>query len=140
VCDNIKQFKELKSRHNNIQLQVCSTVNVFNVYYLEELADWIAQQGFDFVYWNMMHDAYYFSIATLPEDAKHAITNQLMNAQVDDNTRYEFTRIIDFMNNGTSLDGNILRMRVKDLDRKREQNLAAVEPEFAKLIDYDYHR
>jgi MoaA/NifB/PqqE/SkfB family radical SAM enzyme len=137
VCDNIKRFKELKSRHTNIKLQVCSTVNVFNVYYLEELADWIAQQKFDFVYWNMMHDAYYFSIATLPEDAKQAVTNQLMNAQVDNTTRQEFNQIIDFMNNGASLDGNILRMRVADLDRKRQQNLALVEPEFAQLIGYN---
>ena len=38
--------------------------------------------------------------------------------------------------NGVSLDGNILRMRIDDLDRKRNQNLAQVEPEFAQLIDY----
>ena len=139
VCDNINRFKELKSRCDNIQLQVCSTVNVFNVYYLESLADWIAQQGFDFVYWNMMHDAYYFSIATLPEDAKQAVTNQLLNAQVDNNTRREFDQIIDFMNNGASLDGNILRMRVADLDRKRQQDLRLVEPEFANLIEYKFN-
>jgi len=137
VQANITRFKELRSRNTNIQLQVCSTVNVFNVYYLETLADWIATQGFDFVYWNMMHEAYYFSINTLPETAKQAIADHLMNAQVDTQTREEFDRIIDFMNNGVSLDGNVLRMRVADLDRKREQNLAEVEPEFAKLIDYN---
>jgi len=136
VCDNIKRFKELKSRHSNIQLQVCSTVNVFNVYYLEDVADWISDQKFDFVYWNMMHEAYYFSISTLPETAKQAVADRLMNAVVNDSTRKEFDRIIDFMNNGASLDGNILRMRVADLDRKRQQNLAQVQPEFARLIEY----
>jgi hypothetical protein len=40
------------------------------------------------------------------------------------------------MNNGASLDGNILRMRVADLDRKRNQNLHDVQPEFAQLINY----
>jgi hypothetical protein len=40
------------------------------------------------------------------------------------------------MNRGASLDGNILRMRVADLDRKRNQDLSMVEPEFAKLINY----
>jgi hypothetical protein len=29
-------------------------------------------------------------------------------------------------------------MKVRDLDRKRGQNLATVEPEFAALIDYTY--
>jgi MoaA/NifB/PqqE/SkfB family radical SAM enzyme len=136
VCANIEQFKLLKSRLPNIQLQVCTTVNVFNVYYLETVADWIAQQNFDFVYWNMMHEAYYFSINTLPESAKQGIANQLMNAQVDARTREEFDRIIDFMNNGVSLDGDILRMRIKDVDFKRQQNLCHVEPEFAQLIEY----
>jgi organic radical activating enzyme len=137
VCDNIERFKLLKSRHANIQLQVCTTVNVFNVYYLETVANWIAQQNFDFVYWNMMHEAYYFSISTLPESAKQAIADHLMTAQVNDGTRTEFDRIVDFMNNGVSLDGNVLRMRLKDLDFKRQQNLCDVEPEFAKLINYN---
>ena len=137
VNKNIRRFKELKTLHTNIQLQVCTTVNVFNVYYLETVANWIAQQGFDFVYWNMMHEAYYFSISTLPESAKQAIADHLRSAQVDDRTRIEFDRIIDFMNNGVSLDGNILRMRIKDLDFKRQQNLRDVEPEFARLIEYN---
>jgi MoaA/NifB/PqqE/SkfB family radical SAM enzyme len=137
VCENIERFKLLKSRHANIQLQVCATVNVFNVYYLETVANWIAQQNFDFVYWNMMHEAYYFSISTLPESAKIAIADHLMTARVNEGTRTEFDRIVDFMNNGVSLDGNILRMRIKDLDFKRQQNLRNVEPEFAELIDYN---
>jgi pyruvate-formate lyase-activating enzyme len=136
VIDNIGRFRQMRDRHANIQLQVCSTVNVFNVYYLEELAAWIDQQDFDFVYWNMMHEAYYFSINTLPELAKAAITKQLTQAQVSDRHRQEFDRIMDFMNSGVSLDGFILRMRIADLDRKRQQNLAAIEPEFAGLIEY----
>ena len=40
------------------------------------------------------------------------------------------------MNRGASLDGNILRMKVADLDRKRQQNFAQFEPEMAQLIDY----
>jgi hypothetical protein len=118
-------------------LQLCCTVNVFNVLYLEEVAGWINTQDFDFVYWNMMHDAYYFSIATLPAQAKLAIAEQLTNAQVNKNTRKEFDQIIDFMNAGTSLDGNILRIKIEDLDRKRGQDLRLVEPELAQLIEYN---
>jgi MoaA/NifB/PqqE/SkfB family radical SAM enzyme len=139
VCANINRFKALRAQYSNIQLQVCSTVNVFNVYYLEELADWINTQGFDFIYWNMMHDAYYFSIATLPDLAKIAITDQLLNAQVDDRTRQEFNQIVDFMNRGASLDGNLLREQVANLDRRRGESLARVEPEFAELIEYYGH-
>jgi MoaA/NifB/PqqE/SkfB family radical SAM enzyme len=136
VIENINKFRLMRDRHTNIQLQVCSTVNVFNVYYLEELATWIDQQAFDFVYWNMMHEAYYFCINTLPESAKQVITQRLQSAPVSSRHRTEFERITDFMNHGASLDGFILRMRVADLDRKRQQNLADVEPEFAQLINY----
>jgi len=136
VEQNIVKFKELRQRHSHIQLQVCTTVNVFNVYYIAEVAAWVAQQGFDFVYWNMMHEAYYFSISTLPDKAKKIIAERLAVADVDKATHNEFARIIDFMNNGVSLDGFILKMRIADLDRKRQQNLAWVEPEFAELIDY----
>jgi MoaA/NifB/PqqE/SkfB family radical SAM enzyme len=137
VLTNIDLFTSLRSRRSaNIQLQICATVNVFNVYYLEELAEFLNGIGVNFVYWNMMHDAYYFSIATLPDSAKSVITDRLMNAIVDSKTRLEFDRIIDFMMAGASLDGELLRMKVADLDRKRQQNLAQVEPEFAKLINY----
>ena len=138
VCANMDRFRDLKEIHSNIVLQVCTTVNVFNVRYLGEVAEWIEKnrETFNFVYWNMMHDAWYFSVATLPDAAKAAITEYLDS--VDTIYRDEFDRIRDFMNRGASTDGNILRMRVRDLDRKRAQNLAVVEPEFAALIDYTY--
>ena len=135
---NMERFKQLKALHSNIQLQCCSTVNIFNVRYIDELARWTAQQPFDFVYWNMMHDAWYFSIATLPDNAKTAIADHLNSADVPARFREEFDRIVEFMMKGASSDGNIMRMRIKDLDRKREQNLATVQPELAAVINYDY--
>lgn len=137
VVDNIERFKQLRQRHSNIRLQTCITVNVFNVYYLETVANWAVQQGFDFIYWNMMHDAYYFSIATLPELAKVGITAKLESAQVPPTVQEEFKKIIGFMNNGASLDGKLLKIRTTDFDYKRGQNLAVVEPEYAQLIDYN---
>jgi MoaA/NifB/PqqE/SkfB family radical SAM enzyme len=135
---NLVKFKQLRNQYKNIRLQVCTTVNVFNVYYIAEVARWIDQQGFDFVYWNMMHDAFYFSIATLPDSAKLVITERLSTAEVGEHTQLEFAKIIEFMNNGASMDGFMLRMKIADLDRKRRQNLATVEPEFAKLIEYEF--
>jgi MoaA/NifB/PqqE/SkfB family radical SAM enzyme len=140
VVENIEKFKQLRARNSNITLQACCTINVFNVYYLETVARWIDQQGFDFIYWNMMHDAYYYSIGTLPETAKAAITDRLLTADIPDRFKEEFKRTADFMNKGNSLDGNLLRMNLRDLDFKRGQNLATVEPEFAQLINYDFTR
>jgi MoaA/NifB/PqqE/SkfB family radical SAM enzyme len=134
---NLARFKQLRARNTNIQLQVCTTVNVFNVLYLEDVANWIDQQDFDFVYWNMMHEAYYFSISTLSDSVKTAVVAKLSTANVSESTRKEFDNIIKFMNGGASMDGFMLRMKVADLDRKRNQNLQTVEPEFAELIEYN---
>jgi MoaA/NifB/PqqE/SkfB family radical SAM enzyme len=140
VVFNINRFRLLREDYPNIQLQCCSTVNVFNVRYIDQLANWIATQDFNFVYWNMMHDAWYFSIATLPESAKTDIILHLESANIPSQWREEFDRICDFMRRGASTDGFMLRMKVRDLDRKRGQNLATVEPEFAALIEYDYNK
>jgi MoaA/NifB/PqqE/SkfB family radical SAM enzyme len=133
---NLERFRQLRDQQPNIQLQVCSTVNVFNVMYLEGLANWIDQQAFDFVYWNIMHDAPYFSIATLPIEAKQVIRDRLLSAQVAPHHRLEFQRMVDFMQNGTSTDGQQLRQEIRLVDRRRNENLCTMAPELAQLIGY----
>jgi MoaA/NifB/PqqE/SkfB family radical SAM enzyme len=138
VKENINRFRIMRDSMPNLQLQCCTTVNVFNVRYLDEVALWIALQDFDFVYWNMMHDAWYFSIATLPDAVKAEITKYLQGLSLPASFRREFDRIVDFMNHGASTDGFMLKMKIRDLDRKRNQNFRDVAPEMAELIDYDY--
>ena len=137
VNDNMDLFEQLRDRNTNIQLQVCSTVNVFNVMYLEGLANWIDQRSFDFVYWNMLHEAYYHSVGTLPERAKQIAIERLKNANVTEYHRKEFNNIIDFINGGVSLDGNMLRIRTRGVDVRRNQDLRTHHPELAQAIDYE---
>jgi len=136
VLKNVQRFKQLRNRMPNIQLQCCITVNVFNIRYLRHVADWADYQGFDFVYWNMLHDAPQWSIAGLPDTAKTAISAYLNNCRPPERFLQEFARIRDFMNNGASTDGGVLRHHIADLDRKRNQNFAVVCPEMAELINY----
>jgi MoaA/NifB/PqqE/SkfB family radical SAM enzyme len=138
ILHNLNRFRELRQRQPNIQLQCCSTVNVFNVRYIDQLARWIDRQGFDFVYWNMMHDAWYFSIACLPEHVKTEVIVHLESATVPSQWRDEFDRICDFMRRGASTDGSMTATKIQELDRKRRQNFAKVCPEMASLLDYDY--
>jgi MoaA/NifB/PqqE/SkfB family radical SAM enzyme len=136
VCENIEKFRAMRERNLNMTLQVCCTINVFNVMYLEDVAQWIDTQDFDFVYWNMLHDAYYFSIGTLPVEAKRVATDRLRQANIPAKFRAEFDRVVDFMNNGASLDGQLLRIKVEDLDFKRQQRLGDYLPELAQAIEY----
>ena len=136
VNENISRFRELRSKQSNIQLQVCSTVNVFNIMYLEELAHWIDLQNFDFIYWNMLHEAYYHSVSTLPEKAKELAIQRLADADVSNLHRREFDRIIEFIRNGDSIDSNILKMKIAEVDYRRNQDLRTDHQELADAIDY----
>jgi hypothetical protein len=134
VQENIQRFRDLRKLYPNIQLQCCSTVNIFNIRYIDQLAHWISVQDFDFVYWNIMHDAPYFSIAALPDSAKQVIADHLTNAL----TRYQkdFAGIVDFMMQGQSTDGVETCQQILKLDCWREQNLADVAPELVELLNY----
>jgi len=126
----------MRDRNTNIQLQVCSTVNVFNVMYLEGLANWIDTRSFDFVYWNMLHEARYHSVSTLPESAKKQARMRLNTAIVTDFHRTEFDKIVEFIDGGESLDGTELRASVQQVDRRRSQDLRIDHSELAQAIDY----
>ena len=105
--------------------------------YLEELAAWHKLANFDFVYWNMLHEAYYHSVGTLPDRAKQIAIERLKNANVTEYHRREFDNIIDFINGGVSLDGNMLRIRTRGVDVRRNQDLRTHHPELAQAIDYE---
>jgi pyruvate-formate lyase-activating enzyme len=137
VKENINRFRIMRDSMPNLQLQCCTTVNVFNVRYLDEVALWIALQDFDFVYWNMMHDAWYFSIARLPVTAKQLIGNYLANCDTPEQFRVEFGGILDFMNRGESSDGSDTQRQIRQLDQRRKQDLRKIAPELAQILGYE---
>jgi MoaA/NifB/PqqE/SkfB family radical SAM enzyme len=136
VCENIKRFVDLREHLLNMTLQVCCTVSIFNVLYLEQVAKWIDQHDFDFVYWNILHDAEYFSISSLPESSKITIDEHLRSVLVPARTQREFDNVITFMRRGVSTDGVRMREEIARVDLRRKQNLCHVAPELAEIIDY----
>lgn len=137
VCDNIKRFKDMRSRNTNITLQVCCTVNVFNVLYLADVANWISQQGFNFVYWNMLHDAPWLSIAHLPVEAKQHITDHLNQQSFHPAFQGEIKKIIEFMQRGASSNGQEMLSNIRRLDNRRNESLLLIAPELAALLNYE---
>jgi MoaA/NifB/PqqE/SkfB family radical SAM enzyme len=137
VVHNIEQFRQMRARNNNITLQVCCTVNIFNVLYLVDVAAWIQQQDFDFVYWNMLHDAPWLSIAHLTADAKQYIAKHLAQQSFPSEYQAEIKKIVEFMNQGTSTDGKDSIKNIRQLDLRRNESLNAVAPELASILNYD---
>jgi len=134
---NIERFKQMRARNNNITLQVCCTINVFNVLYLADVAGWIAQQDFDYVYWNMLHDAPWLSIAHLPDLAKQQISAELAQQSFPEEYQTEIQKIVEFMNLGTGTDGKELIKNIQQLDTRRNESLNTVAPKLANILNYD---
>jgi MoaA/NifB/PqqE/SkfB family radical SAM enzyme len=137
VNDNIEKFKKLRSRHRNISLQVCTTVNAFNVMYLADVAAWIDQHSFDFVYWNVLHDGPQFCISNLPVAAKDMAAFCLRNNRFHPRYHHDIDGIIDFMYNSTQDLGRELCDSIRQVDQRRNQNLHAVAPELAQALHYE---
>ena len=136
VEQNLGRFRFMREQMPNLQLQCCTTVNIFNVRYLDQVAQWITEQSFDFVYWNIMHDAWYFSISRLPAAAKQEITSYLSMCNVPTVYQIDFERIINFMNNGESMDGEETRSKIQLLDQRRNQDLNRDHAELAHILNY----
>jgi organic radical activating enzyme len=137
VVANIEKFKLMRARNSNISLQVCCTVNVFNVLYLADVANWIAEQEFDYVYWNMLHDAPWLNIAQLPTDVKLYIANHLKNCLLPADYQDEIQKIIEFMYLGNSNNGQDTIRNIRQLDSRRNESLKIVSPELAILLNYE---
>jgi pyruvate-formate lyase-activating enzyme len=136
VQSNIQRFKKLQEHLHNISLQVCCTINIFNVYYLEEVANWIETQEFDFVYWNMLHDTPQHCITSLPDNAKKVISARLLNAEVLNNTKQEFASVVDFMKNKGESRFAVLQ-DIRKVDARRNVKLTNNHLELAYLIGYE---
>ena len=137
VNENIQKFKRLKQEFGNITLQCCSTVNVFNVFYLEELGRWIDRQDFDFVYWNMLHEIWYNSVASLHPAVKLKAEARLALVSNHNKHKKDFLNVIKFMANSKGYANRELLESIRKHDDLRDENLWDHHPELAEAIGYE---
>jgi hypothetical protein len=102
--------------------------------YLDDVAEWIDKQGFDFVYWNMLHDAPVHSIISLPEKAKKIAYDKLVNS--NSNHKEEFNRVAEFMMQRTGESQDTLLADIKKVDERRGHYLLNHHAELAQAIGY----
>jgi MoaA/NifB/PqqE/SkfB family radical SAM enzyme len=137
VNANLDLFRDMRARNANMTLQVCTTVNVFNVMYLDDIAHWIDQQSFDFVYWNMLHDGPQFCIANLSASAKQLVEQRLTHATFSHAHAKEIQRIIHFMWQGSQDLSQQLCDSIRQVDQRRDQDIRRIAPDFAQAIGYE---
>jgi len=126
---NLDRFLEL-GKQENIDVAVCVTVGVFNIYYLDEILAYFDRIGVGY-FVNYVHMPEMQCVRFMPVEVKQAIEEKLddsnrfvkdaigfMNSPVDDNTKQwaEFLR------------------STQELDKIRNQSFKETFPELASLL------
>jgi len=137
VKENVNKFQTLRNNSSNITTQVCMTINILNVYYLEELCKWVDTQRFDYCHFNMLHDPRHFNIGHMTNEAKEIVIDKLTNGSFSTEHRVEIDKLIQFIKNGSSSDGEKFRDFVKKTDTYRNQSLLTTHPEIAEAMGYE---
>ena len=127
----------MQKLYPNITTQLCFTVNIQNVFYLDELLDWADTKNFGSIYFNMLHSPDVMSIQSLTPAAKQLVLDKLKTAFWKSKFyQTEIDNIIKFIENGAGSDGAEFLRRMKQTDDYRNQNFASTHPEIAKAMGY----
>ena len=122
----------------NLTTQLCFTINIQNVYYLDELLDWADTKNFGSIYFNILHNPYYMNVQYMTKDAKKLVLDKL-KATFWKNEFYagEIDNLIKFIENGPGSDGQAFLERMKKTDEYRKQNFLDTHYEIGKAMGYE---
>ncbi len=134
VQANIAKFTAMRS--NKISTQLCTTMNIQNVYYLPELCDWISTQTFDHVYFNMLHDPWHMCISKMTPTAQKLVIDRLTAHKFHSKYSAEILRIVQFIRNGGGSDGQEFLRKMQTTDQYRQQSFLDTHEEIAKAMGY----
>jgi len=134
VQRNLRRFTEMRSA--KISTQLCTTINIQNVYYLPEICRWIEDQIFDHVYFNMLHDPWHMCISRMTPKAQELVIDRLESHEFHPKHRAEILRIVQFIRNGQGSDGQEFLRKMQITDQYREQSFLATHEEIAKAMGY----
>jgi MoaA/NifB/PqqE/SkfB family radical SAM enzyme len=134
VQNNISQFAAICGK--KISIQLCTTINIQNVYYLPELCNWISTQTFDYVYFNMLHDPWHMCITQMTKKAQELVIDRLTSYDFSPKYRAEIMRVIQFIRNGQGSDGLEFLQKMQVTDKYREQSFLETHQEIARAMGY----
>lgn len=122
----------------NITTQLCFTINIQNVYYINELLAWADTKQFGSVYFNMMHSPDHMSIQRMTPQAQELVLNKLKTTFWTTKAyQQEIDNIIKFIEQGTGSDGREFLEKMQRTDAYRKQNFQHTHPEIAVAMGYE---
>jgi len=122
----------------NITTQLCFTINIQNVYYLDELLAWADTKGFGSIYFNMLHSPSHMNIQHMTPAAQLLVVNKLKtHFWTTSKYQEEIDNVIKFIENGAGSDGKRFVSDMQRTDAYRKQNFLDTHPEIARAMGYE---
>jgi hypothetical protein len=122
----------------NITTQLCFTINIQNVYYLDELLAWANTKEFGSIYFNMLHSPDHMSIQHMTPAAQELVLSKLKTTFWKSTAHQkEIDNVIKFIELGSGSDGKEFLRKMKQTDTYRKQNFMDTHPEIAKAMGYE---
>ena len=144
VGANLEQFIQARQRNKNFWFCICITINNLNIYYLDEIFDYIVRQDLH-TNFNMLHLPWQLNLKILPTEVKQAITDKLRAYIPDASIRQvhrdywttQLEAVLNFMNTpvpNAEEHFKEFHRYTRGLDLSRDQSIDRQLPEFAELI------
>jgi hypothetical protein len=136
IVDKIHRFRTF--RNGNITTQLCFTINIQNVYYLDELLAWAETKRFGDIYFNMMHSPDHMSVQHMTPAAQELVLTKLKTTfWKTDKYQKEIDNVIKFIENGPGSDGKEFLFKMQRTDAHRKQNFMDTHSEIAQAMGYE---
>lgn len=127
-----------QSEFPNITTQLCFTINIQNVYYLDELLAWADTKGFGDIYFNMMHSPEHMSVQRMTPAAQELVLNKLKTFFWTKPLYHrEIDNVIKFIEQGIGGDGTEFLEKMQRTDAYRKQNFKDTHSEIAIAMGYE---
>jgi MoaA/NifB/PqqE/SkfB family radical SAM enzyme len=136
IIDEIHLYRNNSIK--NITTQLCFTINIQNVYYLDELLAWADTKGFGDIYFNMMHSPDHMSVQYMTPQAKDLVLDKLKTTFWSSaHYQREIDSVINFIEAGMGSDGSEFLFKMQRTDQHRNQNFVDTHPEIARAMGYE---
>ena len=130
VKNNLKEFSMRSSQTGNIDFQICSTINIFNILSLDKLLDWVKEYNPKYFHVNTLFAPDCFNIQTLPKELKKIVTEKYQHLP-------PYRSIINFMNMTDRYSDEMnaeRKRRIKRTDEYRKEKFSDIFPELNNFL------
>lgn len=133
----VNSVHSMQLLYPNITTQLCFTVNIQNVYYLDELLAWADTKNFGSIYFNLLQSPDHMCVSHMTPVAKELVLNKLKTTfWTSDKYQKEIDSLIKFIESGPGTDGKEFLTKMKITDEYRKQSFVDSHCEIAEAMGY----